>query len=153
MDYNAAPSFDISTFISPIEILGRPADNWTPLTIVQDLGVAARPTVLTEFKRREAAPTPLIHATEQDSSVRSADVDRVARQRVAVIIRKHSEKNVPGELLARLELLNRRLASMAPRVTSNQVAALEATQRRLEDLTVSHAARMERIRGLAASRK
>ena len=74
-----------------------------------------------------------------------ADVERVAKQRVQLMAAKYAKGTGSSELVARLEILNRRLLEKAPRVSKAQVVALEDAN---EQLARIRAAREDRARRL-----
>lgn len=71
----------------------------------------------------------------------NADVERMAAQRVQLMAAKYAGGNATAEILARLEILNRRLLERAPRVSEEQVRALEIAN---DQLVRIRAAREER---------
>lgn len=73
------------------------------------------------------------------------DIDRIASERVKLMAAKYAASSVSAELVARLEILNRRLLDRAPRVSREQVAALESAN---DQLARIQAAREERSRRL-----
>lgn len=73
------------------------------------------------------------------------DIDRIASERVKLMAAKYAASAVSSELMARLEILNRRLLDRAPRVSKEQVAALESAN---DQLARIQAAREERSRRL-----
>ncbi|MDP1548038.1 MAG: hypothetical protein Q8L87_18665 [Anaerolineales bacterium] len=75
----------------------------------------------------------------------SLGVERIANQRVRLLAAKYAGSNETQEIVARLEILNRRLLSIAPRVSEEQVASLERAH---EQLTRIRAAREERSKRL-----
>lgn len=159
MDYYASSALDVSAFVTPSQVSAPPADGWTPFTVVHDsnggFNAGFLQTAATEFKERQSTPTPFVDggAHEEQKSDREGEVQRIARQRVGVILRKNNDKTVSSELLARLEILNKRMSEMAPRVTVEQVAALEAAQLRLEAHRRDRAERLVRIKALSESRR
>lgn len=74
-----------------------------------------------------------------------SEIDRIAKQRVKLMAAKYASGTASAELLARLEILNRRLLDRSPRVSSEQVEALELAN---ENLMRIRAAREERARRL-----
>lgn len=71
----------------------------------------------------------------------SADVERIAAQRVQLMAVKYAGGTATEEIVARLEILNRRLLERAPRVSVEQVRALEIAN---DQLVRIQAAREER---------
>lgn len=76
------------------------------------------------------------------------DIDRIANQRVRLMAAKYASSAASAEILARLEILNRRLLERAPRVSIDQVEALESANTKLDQI---RAAREERARRLGLS--
>lgn len=83
------------------------------------------------------APAP----TETEAPARSK-VDRIASERVVLLARKYANQQAP-EILARLEKLNVLLLEAVPRVSDEQVVALENSHALLQR---TDAARVERAR-------
>ncbi|MBB5673744.1 hypothetical protein ABQ039_011825 [Xanthomonas sp. WHRI 6108] len=60
--------------------------------------------------------------------VEKSDIERLAAQRVKILAASYvSQEGNNSEIIARLEILNRRLAQRLPRVSDKQVAFLEGT--------------------------
>jgi len=124
------------------------------------------PVDLFDVKKGPLAPTTLLEAQGIDitvptrtvsesivSSKRAADhpqmphvdISPIARQRVQLLAASYVGGDEQREIVARLEILNRRLLLLAPRVSREQVAALETAN---EDLQNIRAARVERAKRL-----
>lgn len=107
------------------------------------------------LQRRETVVTPT--ATIEESASRTApavgesasdrDIQQLARQRVRLMAIKYAGGDT-SEVLARLEILNRRLVAQAPRITRDQVEALERANEKLAQIK---AAREERARRFGIS--
>lgn len=80
-------------------------------------------------------------ATSASSSQPMEDVERIAAQRVQLLAAKYAGGNAAAEIVARLEILNHRLLERAPRVSGEQVQALEMAN---DQLVRIRAAREER---------
>ena len=79
------------------------------------------------------------------------DVEVIARQRVKLIAAKYAGGVESSEIVARLEILNRRLSAIAPRVTTEQVTALEDANERLATIRAARVERAARLAQLDAS--
>lgn len=79
----------------------------------------------------------------------TADIARIAKQRVQLMAAKYASGTESSEVVARLEILNRRLLDRAPRVTKNQVLALENANEQLVRIRAAREARSKRL-GIAA---
>lgn len=78
-------------------------------------------------------------------SVSNEEIDKIANQRVRLMAAKYAGSKESSEIVARLEILNRRLSERAPRVSKEQVAALEEAN---DQLVRIRAAREERAKRL-----
>ena len=76
------------------------------------------------------------------------ELSRMAKQRVILLAAKYAGGNETSEIVARLEILNRRLLERAPRISKDQVAALENAS---DTLTRIRASRVERASRLGIS--
>lgn len=100
-------------------------------------------------------PTPMGNentatpATNVIADPHSGDVERIAKQRVKLMAAKYVGGAESSEIVARLEILNRRLLEHAPRVSKEQVAALEKANDQLERIRASRAERSRRL-GISA---
>lgn len=106
----------------------------------------------------EAAVAPMTAAVAQDApsapvafSPQMGDVEVIARQRVKLIAAKYAGGVESSEIVARLEILNRRLSAIAPRVTPEQVTALEDANERLATIRAARVERAARLAQLDAS--
>ncbi len=79
------------------------------------------------------------------ASQTSLEIDRIAKQRVKLMAAKYASSVESSEIMARLEILNRRLLDRSPRVSKDQVLALENAN---EQLLRIRAAREERSKRL-----
>lgn len=77
-----------------------------------------------------------------------SDVDRIASQRVKLLVAKYNSGQASAEILARLEILNQRLLEQAPRVSNEQLEVLEMANSKLAQI---RAAREDRTRRLGLS--
>lgn len=75
----------------------------------------------------------------------NTSIELIAKQRVQLMAAKYASDTVPSEIVARLEILNHRLLALAPRVSEDQVLALENAN---EQLVHIRAAREERSKRL-----
>lgn len=76
------------------------------------------------------------------------ELDQIAKQRVRLMAAKYASDVQSSEIVARLEILNRRISERAPRVSEEQVAALEDPH---EQLARIRAGREERAKRLGIS--
>lgn len=74
-----------------------------------------------------------------------ADIDRIAKQRVKLMAAKYASSAVSAEIVARLEILNRRLLDSAPRVSKEQVEGLENANERLASIRAAREERAKRL--------
>lgn len=157
MDYYAIPATSPATaFVQSAPISGPPSKFWT--TTLESTGfpsehresgqVATGSGVLPDSTSMNNTPVDLgerggaiAGATEPES-----EADRIARQRVQIMVRA-SRSKASADLLARLEILNSRLVEKVPLVTSAQVAALETAVDRIEAVRSRHEERMRRSVG------
>lgn len=75
----------------------------------------------------------------------SADVERIAKQRVQLMAAKYAGGIESSEIMARLEILNYRLLDLAPRVSKEQVVALEDAQVQLVRIRAAREERSKRL--------
>ena len=71
----------------------------------------------------------------------NAEVDLITKQRVRLLAIKYAGGVVSSEIVARLEILNSRLTSRAPRVSRDQVLALENASEQLMRIRAAREAR------------
>lgn len=97
-------------------------------------------------QRRDSAsstiPATALYAFQRSND---SEIDRIAKQRVKLMAAKYASRTASDEILARLEILNRRLLDRSPRVSPGQVEALESAN---EKLIRIRAAREERAKRL-----
>lgn len=100
---------------------------------------------------KSSEPTPTI--TESVSSTtktvslsqKHTDIDQIAKQRVKLMAAKYAGSAQSSEIVARLEILNRRLSERAPRVSKEQVSALEDAYDQLACIRASREERAKRL--------
>lgn len=97
-------------------------------------------------QRRDAASST-IPATAPYALQRSDDseIDRIAKQRVKIMAAKYASRAASDEVLARLEILNRRLLDRSPRVSPGQVEALESANEKLMHIRAAREERAKRL--------
>lgn len=113
-----------------------------PLAPTAAPSVQAEPIAGTTAPLSESAVTSVAVAVVAPPN---ADVERIAKQRVQLMAAKYASGIESSEIVARLEILNRRLLERAPRVSKDQVVALENANDQLAHI---QAAREERSRRL-----
>jgi hypothetical protein len=74
-----------------------------------------------------------------------SEIDRIAKQRVRLMAARYASGAESSEMVARLEILNRRLLDKAPRVSVEQVQALEVAAGQLSQAQASREERMRRL--------
>lgn len=74
------------------------------------------------------------------------EIDRIAKQRVKLMAAKYASDAASAEILARLEILNRRLLERSPRVLPGQVEALELANDKLDRIRAAREERTKRLR-------
>lgn len=85
---------------------------------------------------------PVVNALEVPPN---SDVERIAKQRVQLMAVKYASGIESSEILARLEILNHRLLDCAPRVSNDQVIALENANDQLAHIRASREERSRRL--------
>lgn len=75
----------------------------------------------------------------------SAEIDQIAKQRVRLMAAKYASGSQSSEIVARLEILNSRLSERAPRVSKEQVTALEDANAQLTRIRAAREARAKRL--------
>lgn len=108
-------------------------------------GVTAPTTLaqaVTQTRQSSASPAP--HSTVPSAPVIQSALDSLAQQRIRLLATKYVNDSVSREVLARLEILNRRLLDLSPRVTTEQVVALEKAFDELETIRSRRAERLKR---------
>jgi hypothetical protein len=73
------------------------------------------------------------------------EVERIANQRVKLLAVKYASSEESKEIVARLEILNRRLLDRSPRVSADQVQGLEDAAAQLSMVRKSREDRMRRL--------
>lgn len=88
-----------------------------------------------------------IPATKLPTSQPSDDgeIDKIAKQRVKIMAAKYTSGSASAEILARLEILNRRILDRSPRVSSEQVEALESANEKLVRIRAVREERAKRL--------
>lgn len=74
-----------------------------------------------------------------------ADIDRIANQRVKLMAAKYVSNSASAEILARLEILNRRLLDRSPRVSIGQLEAIESANAKLARIRAEREERSKRL--------
>ncbi|MGV7240620.1 hypothetical protein [Caballeronia sp. M23-90] len=90
----------------------------------------------------EPARTLPAEAAEARDPMRSK-VERIASERMVLLARKYAKQHAP-EILARLEKLNVLLMEIAPRVSDEQIVALENSHKLLQRTDEARAQRAQR---------
>lgn len=75
----------------------------------------------------------------------TSEIDRIAKQRVRLMAARYASGSESSEMVARLEILNRRLLDKSPRISVEQAQALEVAA---SQLAQARSAREERMRRL-----
>lgn len=101
------------------------------------LVLAARTPTISEA----TASAPAAPMTGRSDS----DVERIARKRVQLMAAKYARSTESPEIVARLEILNHRLLGLAPRVSKDQVAALENANDQLAQIRSAREERSARL--------
>ena len=86
---------------------------------------------------------PPVQRTANTRPSNSTDV--LANQRVRLLAAKYANKGERSEIVARLEILNRRLSEQLPRVTAEQVESLERANDVLAKIRASRTERAQRL--------
>ena len=79
----------------------------------------------------------------------NAEIDRIAKQRIRLMATKYAGNNASAEIVARLEILNKRLLDRSPRVSQDQVKALEEASETLSRISMAREERSRRLGILA----
>lgn len=85
------------------------------------------------------------------SSNSGGDPHVIASQRVLLMAAKYAGNVESSEIVARLEILNRRLSAIAPRVTQQQVSSLEKANDQLASIRAAREGRAFRLEQLSES--
>ena len=75
----------------------------------------------------------------------ASEIDRIANQRVRLMAAKYASGKESVELVARLEILNRRLLDRSPRISGAQVQALETAATQLANIRAAREEQMRRL--------
>lgn len=105
------------------------------------VGDTLHTSVVSEFSLKTS---PYSNAGATDT-----DIERIANQRVKLMAAKYASSAASAELVARLEILNRRLLDRAPRVSMDQLEALESADAKLAQIRAAREERSKRL-GLSA---
>jgi hypothetical protein len=84
-------------------------------------------------------------ASTSTDVVEVSEIDRITKQRVRLMAARYASGVESSEIVARLEILNRRLLDKAPRVSVHQVQALEVAAGQLAQAKASREERMRRL--------
>lgn len=162
--------FNIDTFpvvapiyrsFAPFEPSGKDRGVWGPTQFASGGGAlfdffsdekgAFAPTSLPLAKAsRTEEVTTLIgevrsHASASSVSKLDSEIEKIANQRVRLMAINYADKGASKEILARLEILNRRLLDRSPRVSKEQVHELEVAGERLLRIRASREERARRL--------
>lgn len=102
-------------------------------------------------KAPAAEPTPTSnestgqHSAQDVQIASDVDIERISKQRVKLMAAKYASSKASSEIIARLEILNRRLSERAPRVSKDQVSALENAYDQLARIQAAREARAKRL--------
>ncbi|QBC30770.1 hypothetical protein DRB87_04515 [Pandoraea sp. XY-2] len=114
------------------------------LTPIRDEGLTLEEIELPLETSNETATTDSVNVSH-NVLAEPDQIKRIARERVMLMARLSGKTQEQTEVEARLEMLNSRLLSIAPRVTKEQVAALARTAEEIADTAASlEALRRER---------
>lgn len=105
---------------------------------------------ISESKVNADVTSPISNSPDTSVSVPSnvhagSDVAKIARQRVQLMAAKYASGVESSEIIARLEILNRRLLDRAPRVSQEQVIALEEANDQLARIRSAREERSKRM--------
>lgn len=89
--------------------------------------------------------TGLTSAPSSSKESATGEVERIANQRIQLMAAKYAAGRESLEMVARLEILNRRLVEQAPLVTEAQVRQLESSREVLGRIQVSRQERARRL--------
>lgn len=101
---------------------------------------------MNEVAAISATPTPAGQPAQL-----ATNIDGIANQRVQLMAAKYAGGNDSLEIMARLEILNKRISTAAPRVSPGQVLALEEANEQLMRIRSSREQRSDRIKKLRAT--
>jgi hypothetical protein len=85
------------------------------------------------------------HIATACASSPNSEIDHIAKQRVRLMAVKYAGGKESAEIVARLEILNSRLAERAPLVSKEQVAALENAYDQLAHIRAAREERAKRF--------
>ncbi|WP_147477733.1 hypothetical protein [Pseudomonas coronafaciens] len=74
-----------------------------------------------------------------------SDTSKIAEDRIKLLAAKYANDSISSEIMARLEILNTRLAVHAPRVTSEQIESLEVSIGKIKSIEASRTERAKRL--------
>jgi len=106
------------------------------------------PTVQAEPLAGTASPLGKSSSASVEPSVvpqTNTDVERIAKQRIRLMAAKYASSVESSEIIARLEILNHRLLGLAPRVSKDQVLALENANEQLLRIRAAREDRSKRL--------
>lgn len=125
--------------VNPFDLFVSGSGALAPTSIVED-------RVERFAKERETASRTISPAGLYASSKSEIDeIDRIAKQRVKLMAAKYASGTASAEILARLEILNRRLLERSPRVLPGQVEALESANDKLNRIRAAREERAKRL--------
>lgn len=75
----------------------------------------------------------------------TAEIDRIANQRIRLMAAKYAGNSSSAEIVARLEILNQRLLDKSPRISQDQVKALEEASEKLSRISMAREERSKRL--------
>ena len=138
--YYAAPSVAATDFIAPQSVCGEPPShgtsfdgefsNWieTQRKGRRSETLALAPSNDAQFEAIASGfiveKAPSAQRSEHSGNFAS-DCERIARQRMRILVARLSGDTMSSELIARLEILNRKLSEAVPRVAPARVESLE----------------------------
>lgn len=123
----------------PVDLFAVPTGLLTPTSdpISQADTSVEQTHILIKSVRLHTANTPI--------STTNEEIDKIANQRVRLMAAKYAGSKESSEIVARLEILNRRLSERAPRVSKEQVTALEEANDQLVRIRVAREERAKRL--------
>lgn len=114
---------------------GLSAPTPAPMALPKDHLVATVPLV--ENRKKEIVGSTISESNEE--------IHKIARQRVQLLAAKYAKGSETTEIIARLEMLNRRLLEKSPRISDVQVAALEDAHQKLINMQLARKDRAKRL--------
>jgi hypothetical protein len=125
--------------VNPFDLFVSGSGALAPTSIVED-------RVERFAKERETASRTISAAGLYASRKNDNDeIDRIAKQRAKLMAAKYASDAASAEILARLEILNRRLLERSPRVLPGQVEALESANDKLNRIRAAREERAKRL--------